>query len=217
MKRISLKNSLALCFMLLLTIAAGSTVLAGGGSPYDRLDSYADPVVFRESEPAAGSAQSAADKLAWQKINGVCYNGSGKKIPGAITRGIDVSSWQESINWSQVKTSNVDFAMIRISHGLSYMDPYYEANMRGAENAGIPAGCYVYTAARNVSEAIEEAQMAIRKMNGFTVSYPVAYDIEDETLASTLTKAQLTDLVIAFCTEIRNAGYYPIVYCNWNC
>ena len=64
----------------------------------------------------------AADPKAWQKINGVCYNGSGQKIPGAITRGIDVSSWQGVINWKKVKNSDVDFAFIRIAHGVDQID-----------------------------------------------------------------------------------------------
>ena len=67
---------------------------------------------------------------AWKKINGVCYNGSGKIIPGAITRGMDVSEWQGNIDWKQVKKSDIDFAFVRISYGLTHEDYTYDENMQ---------------------------------------------------------------------------------------
>ena len=33
-------------------------------------------------------------------------------------RGIDVSKWQGSIDWSRVKNSGVEFAIIRIGYGM---------------------------------------------------------------------------------------------------
>ena len=45
------------------------------------------------------------------------------------------------------------------------------------------------------------------------MSYPVAIDLEDSSQAN-LTKQQITDIAIAFCNEIRAAGYTPIIYCN---
>lgn len=74
------------------------------------------------SETDTFSAQASVSKKAWQKINGICYNGSGVKIPNAITRGIDVSEWQEKINWAKVKSSGIDFAFVRIAHGTGHLD-----------------------------------------------------------------------------------------------
>lgn len=156
----------------------------------------------------------AADPKAWQKINGVCYNGSGQKIPGAITRGIDVSSWQGVINWKKVKNSDVDFAFIRIAHGVDQIDSRYEYNMTEAEAAGIPVGTYVYSLALTKSQAYEEARLAIKKMQGHKVSYPVVYDLEDKSISSKLSKSEVADLAVTFCNEIRAAGYYPMLYCN---
>ena len=82
---------------------------------------------------------------AWKKINGVCYNGSGEIIPGAITRGMDVSEWQGNIDWKQVKKSDIDFAFVRISYGLTHEDYTYDENMTNAELAGVPTGTYVYS------------------------------------------------------------------------
>lgn len=155
----------------------------------------------------------AASSRAWQKINGVCYNGSGKKLEGAITRGIDVSEWQGDINWNKVKGSNVDFAMIRISSGTDYNDKKYAQNMSRAITAGIPVGTYVYSKATTTAQALEEAQHAISKMKGYKISYPVVYDLEYAPIGN-LSKTKVSQLAQAFCNEVKRAGYYPMVYCN---
>lgn len=164
----------------------------------------------------ARAAVKAADPKAWQKINGICYNGSGQVIPGAITRGIDVSSWQGVIDWKKVKKSDVDFAFIRIAHGINQLDSQYEYNMTQAEAAGVPVGTYVYSLALTKTQAYEEARLAIKKMQGHKVSYPVVYDLEDISISSKLSKSEIADLAIVFCNEIRAAGYYPMLYCNLN-
>ena len=41
---------------------------------------------------------------------------------GPVTRGIDVSKWQGTINWDQVAGSGVRFAFIRVSDGARVRD-----------------------------------------------------------------------------------------------
>lgn len=179
---------------------------------YDRRQTVAQEQ-FESSADTYSASASAVSKKAWRKINGKCYNGSGKVIPGAITRGIDVSEWQETINWAKVKKSDVDFAFVRIAHGIKYQDKNFDYNMKQAELAGVPVGTYVYSTATNTAGALKEAQLAIKKMKGYKVSYPVAYDLEDEKLEK-LSPRTISRMALAFCNEIRQAGYYPIIYCN---
>ena len=40
-------------------------------------------------------------------------------------KGIDVSKWQGTIDWSKVK-DQVDFAIIRAGYGTGYVDPYFK-------------------------------------------------------------------------------------------
>ena len=42
-----------------------------------------------------------------------------------IYQGIDVSSWQRTINFTNVKSSGVDVVYIKSSEGKSYIDPYF--------------------------------------------------------------------------------------------
>lgn len=198
------------CMAALLGIGTmGTTVMAMGGGGVDRSEAVAE----EEKVPGARATSSTASSKAWKKLNGVCYNGSGQKLEGAITRGIDVSEWQDTIDWSKVKKSNVDFAFVRISYGLNHIDMKYDYNMKQAEKVGMPVGTYIYSLATTTQQAMKEAQLAIKKMNGYKVSYPVVYDIEYEKMRS-LSSTQIANLAKAFCNEVKKAGYYPMIYCN---
>ena len=161
----------------------------------------------------AVSPVSAANKT-WAKIGKKIYNGAGKRIPGALTRGIDISSWQEEINWDALAAAgNVDFVFVRLMHGMNTPDALFDRNMQGAISHGIPVGVYVYTAARSYAEALAEAKECIRRMRGYKISYPVVYDIEDESLEG-FSREKLNGMAEVFLSEIEKAGYHPMLYCN---
>ena len=188
-----------------------STVLAN--QHYDRRMTVAEEELVPSAGASGTQQRSTVSKKAWRKINGVCYNGSGEVIPGAITRGIDVSEWHEKIKWSGVKNSGIDFAFVRISYGTGHLDKTYDYNMEQAELAGVPVGTYVYSTATTAEGALKEAKLAIEKMQGYKVSYPVVFDLEDQR-AQRLSPKKISEMALAFCNEVRKAGYYPMVYCN---
>lgn len=205
------KGLLAVLLSAGLAAATGSAVKASG--IYERWLTVAEEERVEEAEDSSMLGAARVSAKAWKKINGVCYNGSGVEIPGAITRGIDVSEWQETIDWSKVKSAGVDFAFVRISHGTGYMDKKYDYNMKQAEAVGIPVGTYVYSTATSTKTALKEAQLAIEKMKGYKVSYPVVYDLEYSKMGE-LSPTAISRLALAFCNEVRKAGYYPMVYTN---
>ena len=65
----------------------------------------------------------------------------------AVYKGIDVSKWQGEINWSLVRNSGIQFAMIRSSFGWGkgQKDRFFETNYAGAKKVGIPVGVYHYS------------------------------------------------------------------------
>lgn len=69
--------------------------------------------------------------------------------------------------------------------------------MEQAELAGVPVGTYVYSTAKNTAGALKEAQLAINKMKGYKVSYPVAYDLEDSKIQK-LSKKTVSEMALAF-------------------
>ncbi len=62
---------------------------------------------------------------------------------GPTVRGIDISSWQGSINWDAVAASGVRFAQIRVSDGY-YRDTYFRSNWDNAGRVGIIRGAYQF-------------------------------------------------------------------------
>ena len=74
-----------------------------------------------------------------------------------VYKGIDVSKWQGEINWSRVKNSGIQFAMLRSSFGwgASYNDNFFEYNYRNAKDVGIAVGAYHFSYATTPEEAIK--------------------------------------------------------------
>ena len=73
----------------------------------------------------------------WQKNASGSYIGSdGSVLTGILSRGVDVSQWQQNINWSAVAADDIQFAMIGTRYNNA-VDPYFETNVRGASAAEI--------------------------------------------------------------------------------
>ncbi len=58
-------------------------------------------------------------------------------------KGIDVSKYQDNINWSKVaKDSTIKFVYIKATEGTSIKDPKYAINIKKAKEAGLLVGSY---------------------------------------------------------------------------
>lgn len=147
---------------------------------------------------------------------------------GVVTshKGIDVSKYQEIIDWQAVSEDGVEYAFIRLgirgySSGEIVIDDYYQRNMENASKAGVKTGVYFFTQAITIDEAIEEAEFVIENLKGYQVDYPVVYDVEMITngngRANSLTKEERTAITLAFCEKIKEAGYTPMIYGNVKC
>lgn len=134
----------------------------------------------------------------------------------AIAKGIDVSKYQGAIDWNSVAAQGYSFAFVKIGSSKSGVDPYFAANMLGANAAGMRVGGYIYSYATSVEGAVAEATFAVEALQNVPVSFPIAFDLEDEVQKS-IPPAVQQQMVNAFCTVIENAGYYPMVYTykNW--
>lgn len=132
-----------------------------------------------------------------------------------VLKGIDVSAWQGNINWSSVKSSGVDFAIIRTGYGSEMWDQqtdaYFNANYSGATANGIKVGVYHFSYATTVAAAAEEARMCLSILNGRKLDYPVFYDIEDST-QRVLSRELLSSIAQTFCSAIESAGYKAGIY-----
>lgn len=154
-----------------------------------------------------------------------------KKINGYIScvseeywLGVDVSVWQEDIDWEKVAASGVKFAMIRMAYrswsskGKLNIDPRGEENLKGALAAGLKVGVYIYSQAKNPQEAVEEARYLLDILDGRHLEMPVVYDWEVPEISGARTQNVKAKTIhasaLAFCAEITAAGYQPMVYFN---
>ena len=138
--------------------------------------------------------------------------------------GIDVSRWQEDIDWEKVKAAGIDYVMIRAGlrstgwSGKLSTDAYVEKHYQGAKAAGLKVGFYFFSQARTVAEAKEEAKYLLNIVKNWDVDLPLACDWEYFSKSETprvygLSRRRVTDCVKAFCDTIKAAGYDPMIYC----
>jgi lysozyme len=57
-------------------------------------------------------------------------------------QGIDVSRWQQDIDWDRVKSAGTRFAFIKATEGGDLLDRRFRENWDGARAAGVPRGAY---------------------------------------------------------------------------
>lgn len=160
------------------------------------------------------SSDTTANANAWKKVNGTYQMPDGSAIQNVLHRGIDVSRWQEEINWSQVAKDDISFVMLG-TRSKGAVDPYFHKNIQNAAANGIKVGVYIYSLATTTDMAVQEADFVLNLINDYPISYPVAFDMEDSTQGN-LSKSELAAIANAFCKRISQAGYYPIIYANEN-
>ena len=126
-------------------------------------------------------------------------------------KGIDVSPFQGSINWSQVKADNVEFAIIKATEGTSYIHTdYFNNNAPLALGAGVEVGAYHFGHLTSVAQAQAEADYFISVIRSHKLTYPAVLDIEVND--NELSKQDLTACALAFLQRVQDAGYFAMWY-----
>lgn len=135
--------------------------------------------------------------------------------------GIDVSKYQENLDFGRLKKAGIQFVMIRLGargygSGLLSLDDKFDEHMKKATEAGLDVGVYFSSQAINEDEAVEEANMVIEHLADYKISYPVAFDmgfvVNDTARTDKLSKAQKTAVTKKFLETVRDAGFQAILY-----
>ncbi len=132
-----------------------------------------------------------------------------------VAVGIDVSKYQGAINWQQVRAAGVRFAMIRVGTTKKGLDEQFANNINGANAAGVRTGVYIYSYATTPEAAAAEANQVLAWIAPYTVTFPVAIDIEDS-CQKNLSSAQLQAIADTFCGILNANGYETMVYASRN-
>lgn len=153
-----------------------------------------------------------------------------------VEKGADISEFQgSSIDYDKVKSDGIDFVIIRIAYrgygeqGNIRYDAYYEQNIKAAKAAGLDVGIYFFSQAISEEEAREEARYCIDAAKRFGITMPLVMDYEfaydsngtpgrlaKRAHNGTLSRQDMTDICNAFSSEIKSAGYTPMIYADLN-
>jgi GH25 family lysozyme M1 (1,4-beta-N-acetylmuramidase)/lysophospholipase L1-like esterase len=141
--------------------------------------------------------------------------------------GIDVSSWQKTVDWQKAKSEGVEFAIIRVGNrafnsGNIYSDKYAVENLVNAKKAGLKIGAYFYSQALNEAEASEEANWSVNflRSNGITLDLPLCMDYEfgdngsGRLAGANLNQDQMTANVISWLSAAQSGGFRGMLYAN---
>ena len=135
--------------------------------------------------------------------------------------GIDVSRWQEDVDYEAVRNAGCEFVIIRIGgydDGSQYTDRYFKSNIEKAKAAGLKVGIY-WHAEENSKEQIEDnVKYMMEALGGESLDFPIAFDWED---FSHFQKygMNLNDINYyfeVFCNNVKAYGYDACLYSSKN-
>lgn len=130
--------------------------------------------------------------------------------------GVDLSSWQKGINFSQLVKEGVKFVILRGGDG-SIIDSQFQHFYEQAKAQNLPVGAYWFSRAVNVAQAKEEAQRFYdNSLKGRKFELPVYIDCECNAQMN-LGKRGLTDVIKAWAAVLKGYGLTVGVYttANW--
>ena len=150
-----------------------------------------------------------------------------------IYNGIDISYYQDNIEWDKISNSDVDFVIIRGGYGDNFFiqdDQKFIDNVIGCETYNIPYGIYLYSYAINKDgddnlninsqSTMSEIAHIMRLLDklkdlGYTpnINTQVFYDIEDD-LIGLLDKNTITNMADTFCSNLNKNDLTCGIYAN---
>ncbi len=141
----------------------------------------------------------------------------GAGFAAADISGPDVASYQHpggaSIDWSQVKNSGRNFAFVKATEGVGYVNPYFSADWSAIRTNGMVRGSYHYAKPDSSStSAAEQARYFVSVAGVMHTSGDLAPVLDLEETGG-LSPSQLVTWVHAWLSTITAlTGRTPIVY-----
>ena len=139
-------------------------------------------------------------------------------VSGNPKNGVKLSAENGSVDWSKLKSSGVDFALIKAAEsdpesGVPVMDTAFYNNIEGAKSNGIDTGVYWHSLALTVDDMKADADWFSTLLYSLKPEYPVYLDMTDEIYKSSgLSDAQISELVKEFCSCLEENGFYVGIY-----
>lgn len=143
--------------------------------------------------------------------------------------GMDVSGWQQNVDWSTARANGAQFAYIKASEGPSKMNDYFDQQYNGSAAAGLIRGAYHF-ARPTLSSGANQAQVFVQSGGGWSAdgkTLPGVLDLEANGSDNTgtcfgMTASQLVSWTQDFTTTYkaltgRDAVIYTAYYFWHDC
>ena len=122
--------------------------------------------------------------------------------------GIDVSSWQGTVDWRAHRAEGKRFAYVKATEGLRYKNPYFSPQYTDSYRAGMIRGAYHF-ATPSTSSGKRQAAYFVKNGGGWSAdgrTLPGVLDIEYNPYGSTcygLSKKRMVAWIKSFTTEYK--------------
>lgn len=139
---------------------------------------------------------------------------------------VDISGFNGNVDFNKLK-DGCDAVIMRVGYrgygsGALVRDVTFVRNIKGARAAGIPLSVYFVTQAINEQEAIQEANYVEDLIKGYHTALPIMVDVENGDGAKhegradqgKLSKTARTNIIKAWCNQIRKRGHRAGVYAS---
>lgn len=128
--------------------------------------------------------------------------------------GIDVSHFQQKINWEEIKQAGIQFTYYKATQGVNSTDPNFQHNREGAEASAMYNGAYHFYMAAD--DPVKQAEHFLQHLLPVKAGQlPPVLDIEQGSVTNTTDKEKLMkDVLIWLQTVEQKAGIRPIIYTN---
>lgn len=125
-------------------------------------------------------------------------------------KGIDISAYQENVDFTKVKNAGIEIVYIKATEGTSYINPLLKTQYQGAKDAGLKVGFYHFFRAKNEANAVAQAQYFVNAVSGLEYDCRLALDIET---SEGIAKAALSTIAKTFLDEVKSlTGLTPVLY-----
>ena len=128
---------------------------------------------------------------------------------------IDLSDWNDHINWSHMIDEGVEGVIVKISEGRT-LSELHGKHIAGASARGLPWGVYCYTHAQTTARAEEEAAVVIEALDALGYGAPplgIWIDVEAPEIIGQ-DREDVTAICSAFISACNTAGYSAGIYAS---
>ena len=133
-------------------------------------------------------------------------------------RGVDVSHYQNEIDWDVLASQNIDFAFIKATEGSSHKDTKFQVNFENARKTHLYIGAYHFFSFD--SSGITQAENFIDSVPIYENALPPVIDLEyySDKASNPPTKEHTREILDDMIKALKTYyGVTPIIYTTKSC